>query len=208
MHKDAGMIYNLKGNILKGLMFVGANASGKSNAVIAIKFLLDCLFGKLDVNMAAYMCLFSENPEMSLTYTFDIEGTEIIYEIKYQRIDKKLNENLWVNGENIFTRDGSVAKIKFSEEKIYTDVPKGILFLRDIYFNTKFRGQEKLQKWFDFLRSSVYLDLYSGEAIQYRDVDLSLKSYLEQEGTEEINNFFQEYNFGQIIEYEKNRKGM
>lgn len=171
-------------------MFVGANASGKSNAVIAIKFLLDSLFGKLDVNMAACICLFSENPEMSLAYTFDVEGTEIIYEIQYQRIDKKLNENLLVDGKNIFTRDGSVAKTKFSEEKMYTDVPKDMLFLRDIYFNTKFRGQEKLQKWFDFLRNSVYLDLYSGDAIQYRDVDLSLKSYLEQEGTEEINKFF------------------
>lgn len=198
---------NLKGNTLKGLMFVGANASGKSNAVIAIKFLLDSLFGKLDVNMAACICLFSENPEMSLAYTFDVEGTEIIYEIQYQRIDKKLNENLLVDGKNIFTRDGSVAKTKFSEEKMYTDVPKDMLFLRDIYFNTKFRGQEKLQKWFDFLRNSVYLDLYSGVAIQYRDVDLSLKSYLEQEGTEEINKFFQEYNFGQIIEYDKKSQG-
>ena len=198
---------NLKGNTLKGLMFVGANASEKSNAVIAIKFLLDSLFGKLDVNMAACICLFSENPEMSLAYTFDVEGTEIIYEIQYQRIDKKLNENLLVDGKNIFTRDGSVAKTKFSEEKMYTDVPKDMLFLRDIYFNTKFRGQEKLQKWFDFLRNSVYLDLYSGVAIQYRDVDLSLKSYLEQEGTEEINKFFQEYNFGQIIEYDKKSQG-
>ena len=198
---------NLKGNTLKGLMFVGANASGKSNAVIAIKFLLDSLFGKLDVNMAACICLFSENPEMSLAYTFDVEGTEIIYEIQYQRIDKKLNENLLVDGKNIFTRDGSVAKTKFSEEKMYTDVPKDMLFLRDIYFNTKFRGQEKLQKWFDFLLNSVYLDLYSGDAIQYRDVDLSLKSYLEQEGTEEINKFFQEYNFGQIIEYDKKSQG-
>ena len=198
---------NLKGNTLKGLMFVGANASGKSNAVIAIKFLLDSLFGKLDVNMAACICLFSENPEMSLAYTFDVEGTEIIYEIQYQRIDKKLNENLLVDGKNIFTRDGSVAKTKFSAEKMYTDVPKDMLFLRDIYFNTKFRGQEKLQKWFDFLRNSVYLDLYSGVAIQYRDVDLSLKSYLEQEGTEEINKFFQEYNFGQIIEYDKKSQG-
>ena len=125
---------NLKGNTLKGLMFVGANASGKSNAVIAIKFLLDSLFGKLDVNMAACICLFSENPEMSLAYTFDVEGTEIIYEIQYQRIDKKLNENLLVDGKNIFTRDGSVAKTKFSEEKMYTDVPKDMLFLRDIYF--------------------------------------------------------------------------
>lgn len=33
-------------NILKGLMFVGANASGKSNSILAVKFLLDSLLGK------------------------------------------------------------------------------------------------------------------------------------------------------------------
>lgn len=198
---------NLKGNTLKGLMFVGANASGKSNAIIAVKFLLDCLFGKLDINMDVYMCMFSGNPIMSLAYTFDIEGTEIIYEIKYQRVDKKWNEDLIVDGKNLFTRDGSVAKVKLYEEKIYTDVPKDVLFLRDIYFNTKFRGWEKLQKWFSFLSNSVYLDLYSGKAIQYRGIDLSLESYLEQSGTGEINEFFEEYNFEQKIEYDKKSKG-
>ena len=35
---------NTKDGILKGLLFVGANASGKSNAIIAIRFLLDLLF--------------------------------------------------------------------------------------------------------------------------------------------------------------------
>lgn len=198
---------NLRENILKGLLFVGANASGKSNAIIAIKFLLDCLFGKIDINMDAYMCMFSGHPVMSLTYTFDIDGAEIVYEIKYQRIDKKLNEDLLVDGINIFTRDGSVAKVKLYEEKIYTDVPKDMLFLRDIYFNTKFRGWEKLQKWFEFLGNSVYLDLYSRKAIQYKDIDLSLESYLEQAGTDEINNFFEEYNFAQMIEYDKKSEG-
>lgn len=198
---------NLKGNTLKGLMFVGANASGKSNAIIAVKFLLDCLFGKLDINMDVYMCMFSGNPIMSLAYTFDIEGTEIIYEIKYQRVDKKWNEDLIVDGKNLFTRDGSVAKVKLYEEKIYTDVPKDVLFLRDIYFNTKFRGWEKLQKWFSFLSNSVYLDLYSREAIQYKGIELSLESYLEQSGTGEINEFFEEYNFEQKIEYDKKSKG-
>lgn len=198
---------NIEGNLLKGLMYVGANASGKSNALIAVKFLLDCLFGKLDVNMDAYMCIFSDNPVMSLSYKFDIEGSEIVYQMKYQRIDKKLNEDLIVDGENIFTRDGSVARVKLHEEKIYTDVPKNMLFLRDIYFNTKFRGWDKLQKWFVFMSNSVYLDLYSKTAVQYKDIDLSLKSYLDEVGTDEINRFFEEYNFEQIVEYDKQSKG-
>lgn len=198
---------NLQGNILKGLMYVGANASGKSNALIAVKFLLDCLFSKIDVNMDAYMCMFSGNPVMTLSYTFDIEGTEIVYQIGYQRIDKKLNEDLFVAGEKVYTRDGSVARVNLQEEKIYTDVPKGMLFLRDIYFNTKFRGWEKLQKWFAYMSNSVYLDLYSKEAVQYKDIDLSLKSYLEEVGTDEINTFFKEYNFEQTVEYDRHSEG-
>ena len=198
---------NLRGNVLKGLMYVGANASGKSNALIAVKFLLDCLFGKNDVNMDMYMCMFSDTPAMSLSYTFDIEGTEIIYQIGYQRIDKKLNEDLLVDGEKIYTRDGSVATVNMQERKVYTDVPKRMLFLRDIYFNTKFRGWDKLQKWFDYMSNSVYLDIYSKEAVQYKDMDLSLKSYLEEVGTDEINTFFREYNFGQTVEYDKYAEG-
>lgn len=198
---------NLQGNILKGLMYVGANASGKSNALIAVKFLLDCLFSKIDVNMDAYMCMFSGNPVMTLSYTFDIEGTEIVYQIGYQRIDKKLNEDLFVAGEKVYTRDGSVGRVNLQEEKIYTDVPKGMLFLRDIYFNTKFRGWEKLQKWFAYMSNSVYLDLYSKEAVQYKDIDLSLKSYLEEVGTDEINTFFKEYNFEQTVEYDRRSEG-
>lgn len=198
---------NVNGDILKGLMFVGANASGKTNSVLAIKFLLDCMFGKNNVNMDNYICLFTKNPIMSLQYTFDIDGTEIIYIIQYQRIDKKINEDLVVDGKNVFTRDGSVAKVKITDEVTHTDVPKNTLFLRDVYFNTKFRGHEVLQKWFEFLSNSVYLDLYSKNAIQYKHIDLSLKSYLEEKGADEINSFFEEYNFEQVIEYDNKAEG-
>lgn len=198
---------NVNGNILKGLMFVGANASGKSNSILAIKFLLDCLLGKIDVNMDTYICLFSNDPIMSLSYTFDIDGTEIIYKIKYQKIDKKINEDLLVDGVNVFTRDGSVAKVAIKEETTHTDVPKSTLFLRDIYFNTRFRGHDKLQEWFRFLSNSVYLDLYAKNAIQYRDVDLSLKLYMEENGADRTNAFFDEYNFEQHIEYDRKSFG-
>lgn len=198
---------NVKEDILKGLMFVGANASGKSNSILAIKFLLDCLFGKNDVNMESYMCMFSNNPIMSLKYTFDIEHTEIVYIVKYQKVDKKINEDLLIDGLNVFTRDGSVANVKITEEVNHTDVPRNTLFLRDIYFNTKFRGKEVLQKWFDFLGNSVYLDLYSEEARQYRGIDLSLRAYLEEKDTSEINSFFEEFGFNQSIEYDKKSQG-
>lgn len=198
---------NVQDNILKGLLFVGANASGKSNSILAIKFLLDCLLGKVEINFGRYLCLFSNDPVMSLEYTFDIEATEIIYQVEYQKVDKKIREVLSVDGETVFTRDGSVAKVKILEVVSHTDVPNNTLFLRDIYFNTKFRGEEKLQKWFAFLSNSIYLDLYSRNAIQYGNKDLSLKNYLEENGSSEINDFFEEYNFGQLIEYDSKAEG-
>lgn len=198
---------NTKNDILKGLMFVGANASGKSNSIIAIKLLLDCLLGKNDMVLESYICLFSNDPTMTLKYDFVIDNNDIEYKFSYQRIDKKINEDLIFNRENIFTRDGSVAAVSITEKTTYTDVPKNTLFLRDIYFNTKFRGNEILQKWFEFLSNSVYIDLYAGRVIQYRDIDLSLKSYMEEAGTDRINSFFEEYNFEQYIEYDKTSKG-
>lgn len=198
---------NTKDNILKGMLFVGANASGKSNSIIAIKFLLDCLLGKNDINIESYCCLFSNNPIMKLKYNFVIDDREIEYTIAYQRIDKKINEDLFINNEKVFNRDGSVAIVNITEEVTHTDVPKNTLFLRDIYFNTKFRGNETLQKWFEFLSNSVYLDLYAKGAVQYRDIDLSLKSYIEEQGADKINAFFDEYNFEQHIEYDKKSKG-
>ena len=197
---------NVKDNVLKGVMFVGANASGKSNSILAIKFLLDYLFGKLDINIENYICMFSRNPIMSLIYTFEIEGTDIVYEIDYQRVDKRLAEKLTVNGEELLSRDGSVATSRFYEEQSFTDVPKDMLFLRDIYFNTKFRGWEKLQKWFAFLSNSVYVDLYTRDAFQYKDIDLDLYSYIERVGVDEINSFFEEYNFEHHPRFVKEKK--
>lgn len=198
---------NAKNDTLKGVMFVGANASGKSNSIIAIKLLLDCLLGKNDISLESYICLFSNNPILKLKYDFAIDDKNIEYQFSYQRIDKKISEDLFLEGEKIFTRDGSVAFVNISEQTEHTDVPKNTLFLRDVYFNTKFRGNETLQKWFEFLSNSVYLDLYSKTVIQYRDKELSLKMYMEKQGVDKINEFFDEYNFEQHIEYDKLSKG-
>ena len=59
---------NVSGNLLKGALFVGKNASGKSNVLKAIRFLLECLLAKNEVNWVEYICLFSDTPVMELKY--------------------------------------------------------------------------------------------------------------------------------------------
>lgn len=198
---------NVNGGILKGMMFVGPNASGKSNSILAIKILLDLLLGKNDVSLESAMCLFSPNPTLSLKYTFQIDDAEIEYGFTYQRIDKIITEKLCVNRQEVFSRNGSVASVFINEPVTHTDVPSKTLFLRDVYFNTKFRGNIILQKWYEFLSNSVYFDLYSKKPISYKDVDLSLKTYLDENGTDRINSFFEEYNFCQHVEYDKTSRG-
>ena len=78
--------------------------------------------------------------------------------------------------------------------------------LRTIYFNTKFIDYEILKKWFEFLSNSVYLDA-SLRRIASNDKKLNLDKYLENNGTDEINNFFKEYEFNQKIEYANESRG-
>ena len=64
-----------------------------------------------------------------------------------------------------------------------------------------------MQKWFDFLSNSIYVDLYRRTLIPYKGIDLSVKSYLENGGDKTINDFFDKYNFEQNIEYNKDSVG-
>jgi len=194
-------------NMLKGVMLVGANASGKSSALLPVKLLLDMMFGKAEIPFEMYRCLFSKNPAVSMRFVFDIKGSEIDYFIKYHTDDSSVYELLRVNNDTVLERENSYAKVSFTEKKEYSDIQHNTLFLREIYFNTRFRGQQILQDWFAFLSSSIYLDLYTRRANAYQVPGIELKKYLEEKGTDEINQFFEEYNFDQRVEYGENSKG-
>ncbi|MCI8472324.1 MAG: ATP-binding protein [Clostridiales bacterium] len=189
-------------NVLKGLMFVGANASGKSNVVLALKLLLDLLFAKTDISISNYKCKFGSE-EISLSYKFLIDGKEIIYTVDYNCEEKITVEKLSIDGELILDRIGSTATETTSGTKKYIDkIQDGSLILREIYFNSKFRNNEVLKKWFNFLMNSIYIDLYKQEVSVYRDVNLDLSEHLSKNGADQINSFFKEFNFGQNVEYD------
>lgn len=197
--------------VLKGAIFVGANASGKTNIINAIAYLLDLFFSNTqeDDTLFYKSCLFSNKHVYSLEYTFLIDTNEVEYYIQVDEEKKLIVEKLKVDKKVLFERMGETAKSFISDENgiIYTDdVAEDASFLRAIYFNTKFAGNVVLKKWMDFLKNSICCDLYRNVCLMRND-DLSIRKYLDREGTERINKFFDKYNFEQKIEYGNTASG-
>lgn len=191
---------NTRGKFLKGLLFVGDNASGKTTAVQPVILLLDLLFKDRDIHLFLYQCLFSKEDETTLTYEFNIDGHEILYSFSFDG-NKFLEETLQVDNQPIIERIGENAKLRLSENSTFHEVDESLLFIKKVYFNTKFEDNEILKKWFAFLKQSVCINAYKRTISSYNDESLTLRKYLEKYGVEEINSFFQNNNFKYSVEY-------
>lgn len=197
-------VYDSK--ILKGAIFVGGNATGKTNIILSLKILLEMLFSDKIVNLCNYRCLYSGLNRISLDYEFDIDDNLIKYYIKYDRQKKVLLEKLHLNDKLILDRIGDFAETEITEAKTHTDLDNDILFLRTIYFNTKFNNNKVLKKWFEFLSNSVYIDASENSKLNSNSKEV-IKEYLEKNSIDNINNFFKENNFNQQIEYSNKSVG-
>lgn len=191
--------------VLKGAMFVGANASGKSNIIQAIKLLLDLLFKERQINSGLFLCLFSDIHDFSLDYYFIIENKTICYQIYYNTTKNIIEEKLNIDKEMILERMGLTAKARINDHReiLYdeNDLDKKILALRTIFFNTGFAGNEILKKWFHFLQNSIYFNAFHKNPVYYGKRDLDLFSYVKESGVQDINNFFALHNFEQNVDY-------
>ena len=101
--------------ILKGAMFVGANASGKSNAILAIKILLDLLFIERDINSGIFKCIFNTNPKYSLEYRFRIDGCELVYSFEVDTRKNIISEKLILDGIVLLDRLGTAARVYITD---------------------------------------------------------------------------------------------
>ncbi len=200
---------NTAQGVTKGLMFAGGNATGKTNAILSISVLLDLLFANAYINMAANFCAFSKDTSMILEYTFKIDNDEIVYFLEFARDGTLSKETLTRNNETMLNRIGLSAESYLTENKIYDqlNVEKRTPFLKVIYFNTKFTKHPTLAKWFVFLHNSIYFNVqraaYAQEVLAFnKNNTVNIYQYLEKSGTDEINNFFDLYNFNQSISYD------
>lgn len=200
---------NSKNGILKGCMFVGGNATGKTNAIYATSILLDLLFAKSYVNMPINFCLFSPDKEMEIEYTFIFDKDTIEYLLVFNREGIVNKEQVRLNSQTVLDRIGLNARTSLTENKNYdqTDIDSRTLFLKTIYFNTKFTNFPVLKKWFDYMSSSVYFNAERhqaliGQALSFNvNNKVDLPNYLETYGVNKINKFFDYFNFNQEIYY-------
>lgn len=198
--------------ILKGAVFVGANGSGKTNVIKGIRFLLQWLFAvSEEPNMLRNgVCLFGNRKEYRLEYYFEIESKEVVYKIGVNLDSATISEELTVNKEIYLKRDGNSATVYYEKKDVKEyneDIPEDGSFLRSVYFNTKFAGNPVLIKWMDFLKNSIYCDMYLNELLSARGKEVGVAEYLETNGTDRINDFFKKYNFQQQIEYDNEAIG-
>ncbi len=200
---------NEKNNVLKVCAFQGTNASGKSTILVGVKFLLDLLFSETEVNLNAYHCLFCENPYYWISYEFTVLGRYVKYTFEVNTNNSAIAEQLFLGEKLLFERKGLFAKsyignvngVQYDE----TDIGKDTLFLRILYFNTKFASNSVLRVWMDYLKKSYYISIADSVIISYENTTASLSDYLEGKGCQSINNFFCEYGFEQVIAYEHDR---
>lgn len=197
--------------VLKGCIFVGANASGKSTIILSVKLLLDFLFSERNLNSGIFLCMFGNNLRYSLSYEFLIEKKTVKYSFEVDAGKNMISEKLWLDEVLILERIGLSAKSYIADDDGVnydeTDVGKDTLFLRTLYFNTKFASNHVLSAWMDYLKKSIYINMFTKTIISYGKADMSVDGYLDKGGCESINRFFDEYNFEQNIEYEHSSNG-
>ena len=197
--------------VLKGCIFVGANASGKSTIILGIKLLLDFLFSERNLNSGIFLCMFGDRPRYSLAYDFLIDKKNIHYYFEVDTGKSMISEKLFIDDQLMLERMGLSAKSYIVEEDGVnydeTDVGKDTLFLRTLYFNTKFASNSVLMHWMEYLKKSIYVNMFDKKIISYGNAEVSVARYLDKSGCRSINDFFNEYNFEQNIEYEHTSEG-
>ena len=206
---------NVYNSIVKGALFVGGNATGKTNFLFSISILLDLLFTNMLIDIPQF-CLFSNENEMLLEYTFVFDKDTVLYSLTFDRNGSVLLERLYQNNELLLDRIGLNATTQLTEAKNYdnTTIDDKTLFLKNIYFNTKFTAFPVLQKWFEYLSNSVYFNAERKQgfppipnAISFnKNNKVTIREYLEANGVDEINRFFSEFGFNQQVEYTTSQK--
>ena len=197
--------------VLKGCIFVGANASGKSTIILGVKLLLDFLFLERNMNSGIFVCMFGDNPCYSLEYDFLIEKKNIHYSFEVDTRKNMISEKLYLEDKLMMERMGLSAKSYIADKNGInydeTDVGKDSLFLRTLYFNTKFASNPVLKSWMEYLKKSIYINMFERRILSYNNMEVSVTRYLDKGGCQSINKFFNEYNFEQNIEYDHSSEG-
>lgn len=193
--------------ILKGALFVGENASGKTETIKAIKLLLDLLFANNEINVVMKKSMYTKGTTFSLSYSFDIDSNDITYSFEFDK-DNISFEKLCFNNNVLLERMGENGKTCFNnKERNVKDINSHLLLLKQEYYNTRFYNDIILNKWFDYLKNSIYINCYDKNVISYNQARKSeqlILDYAQKNGVKKINSFLNKIGYNSEIVLDDN----
>ncbi len=164
---------NAKNNLLKGILFIGPNASGKTNSINAIRLLLEII--NKDFNLSKNVNIFNKG-RMYVSYEFVFKNTNVNYKIEYDSKTKLICEEL-----------------KVDENHIINTVDQSKIQLNKILENTD--KNESLNLFNDYLKNSFVIDLYNSQQSESVLSYKNPKIIYTKDIVENINMFLDKYNF-------------
>ena len=193
-----------KSEILKGALFIGPNASGKSNALKGLSFIIKMIKGE-GVSFNRYRCLFSDNPIITIEYEFIFESKKVEYVIEYNIQTNSISENLKIDEITVLKRTGNTGELRIGQSVTTDDqVDSETLFLRTASFNTgRFPQEPTLRKLMDFLQNSYIVYEYNWDA----RVGSTITRYAEEFGVEKINKYLTAFKYDFSMEYGSESEG-
>ena len=193
-----------KSEILKGALFIGPNASGKSNALKGLSFIIKMIKGE-GVSFNRYRSLFSDNPIITIEYEFIFESKKVEYVIEYNIQTNSISENLKIDEITVLKRTGNTGELRIGQSVTTDDqVDSETLFLRTASFNTgRFPQEPTLRKLMDFLQNSYIVDEYNWDA----RVGSTITRYAEEFGVEKINKYLTAFKYDFSMEYGSESEG-
>lgn len=194
--------------ILKGTLFVGENASGKTQVLESIVLLLNILLDNVEPEFIMKNSMYTKGIKYSLTYIFNVENNIIKYYIEFEGNTIKCEE-LYVNDNLKLKRNGKNGKTYFNEEKENNDINSSLSLLKLEYYNTRLNNDVILNKWFDFLKNSLYMNCMMGNRLvkSYNTARISeqfIEKYAEVNDASKLNDFIKKIGYNSEIVFNKN----
>ena len=195
---------NVYGDVLKGALFIGPNASGKSNALKGIAFIIDLVKGE-GVSFPRHRCVFAKTPFTTVEYEFLFCGKKVAYRIEYNIKTKSISENLMIDSILVLKRNGSRGELRIGDSVSQDDMLDGeTLFLRTASFNTgRFPQEPVLREMMDYLNNSYCIDGYNQAAPWGKTIE----KYAEDHGVDKVNKYLRDFNYDFFVEYGSESSG-
>jgi hypothetical protein len=196
--------------ILKGAIFIGENASGKTQVLDSIVLLLNLLLDNSEQNYIVKKSFYTKGTKYSLSYIFNVNDNDIKYDVSFDG-NTISSEKLYVNGDIKLNRLNKSGQTNFDDEKDNNNINPNLSLLKLEYYNTKFNNDTILNEWFDFLKNSLYINCLFGKIKSYNPSKLSeqlIAKYAENNDESKLNSLISKIGYNSEIVFNREDKTM